>query len=268
MNGWKSLAVAGARLVAQGDFSPSGNTGGERPCDPSKHPGPASDLYASDDGGMTWHTIGQAIEQRHLVVEGMAMMGTTVFAQADTLPKNECDRTPAVSSLWKSGDAGATWNQIAIPECTLLSVSFTAKADGSGFAGVALAEGLDRAHPAAFGLLYSSDSGSTWTRLPAFAPLDGEPGDANTGNPPNLTATPSGAVLAEFDVLTSNSSEARIYLLRPHDTSPAWSRYASGQPGVPGYVEQWQIVHGVQGNSHWGLGYTTSGSPLAYLPLP
>lgn len=267
VDGWRSLAVVGARLVAEGDVFPNNSGGGERPCDPARHPGPTSDLWASDDGGMTWHSIGQAIERQQLTVEGMATMGTTVFAQADTLPKNACDRALPVSSLWKSTNGGTTWAKVALPACKLLSVSFAAKADGGGFAGVALAQGCNRAHPAMFDVLYSGDSGSTWTPLPAFAPLASTPVDANTGGPPNLAVTPSGAAVAEFTVLTdSGSPQTRIYLLRPGDTSPAWSAYAPG--GASGNAPQWQTIHGTQGDGLWGLGYTLSGSPLAYLPLP
>jgi hypothetical protein len=263
--GWVNLAVVGAHLIAQGPFTPS-SSGGERPCDPAVHPGTATDIYASDDAGQTWRPIGQSIEQQNLLVDGMVAMGTSIFAQADSLPRNECDTTPPTSSLWKSIDGGTIWTKVLIPACTLVSLSFTAQTGGNGFAGVALATGLDHSHPTAFGVLYSDDSGATWSVLPAFTPSSGTPAASDTGNPPNLAISPSGAVIAEFTVLDSGASDVAIYLLRPRGTAPAWTRYA---PGSIGQNEaQWQVVHSSQGDRLWGLGYTLSGSPLAYLPLP
>jgi hypothetical protein len=267
-HGWVNLAVVGARLVAQGAFTPSSG-GGESPCDPSVRPDQATDVYASDDGGQTWQPIGQSIEQQHLLVDGLAVMGTSIFAQADTLPKNQCDTTPTKSSLWKSGDGGATWSKVSMPACTLINLTFASSTGGSGFAGVALATGLESAHPTAFGILYSDDSGATWSVLPVFSPPHGTPAAADTGTPPSLAIAPSGAVIAEFTVLLdSGTGDAAIYLLHPQGTSSPWIRYAPGSIGQNAQTEQWQVVHTVQGDRLWGLGYTLSGSPLAYLPLP
>jgi hypothetical protein len=226
-------------------------------------PSPQSNLYASDDGGFTWHSIGQRIEQQQLTIVGMATSGTTIFALANALPKNECDTTPPTSSLWKSTDGGATWNKMTAPACMIISVSFTSQADGNGFFGVALVEHLDAAHPTAFSLLFSSDSGAIWTALPDFAPQNGTAAAADTGSAPNIAVTPSGAVIAEFTTLLKNptTSDAEIYLLSPHGASPDWRHYASG------HTEQWQVVHGEQLNGLWGLDNVLSGSPLAYLPL-
>jgi photosystem II stability/assembly factor-like uncharacterized protein len=262
---WVNLVTVGTRLVAQGPFT-STSGGGESPCNPAIHPSPATDVYVSDDGGLTWRPIGQSIEQQHLVVDGVVALGTSIFAQADSLPRNECDTTPTISSLWKSNDGGTTWTKVSMPACTLMSLSFTAQTGGGDFAGVALATGLDRSHPTTFGVLYSDDSGATWSVLPAFTPPHGTPAAADTGNPPNLAISPSGAVIAEFTVLDSGTSDAAIYLLRPQGTAPTWMRYAPGSIGQN--VAQWQVVHSGQGDQLWGLGYTLSGSPLAYLPLP
>jgi photosystem II stability/assembly factor-like uncharacterized protein len=263
--GWVNLATVGTRLVAQGPFTP-GSGEGESPCDPALHPSQATDIYASDDGGLTWRPIGQSIEQQHLLIDGMVAIGTSIFAQADSLPRNECDTTPPISSLWKSVDGGTTWTKVSMPICTLISVSFTAQTGSSDFAGVALATGLDRTHPSAFGILYSDDSGATWSVLPAFSPPSGTPAAADTGNAPNLAIAPSGAVIAEFTVLDSGASDSAIYLLRPQETAPTWMRYAPGSIGQN--AAQWQVVHSTEGDRLWGLGYTLSGSPLAYLRLP
>ncbi len=197
-------------------------------------------------------------------------MGATIFAQADTLPQNECDFTLPVSSLWRSGDGGATWTHATSPACRLAFVSFTEKADGSGFAGVALATGLDQAHPAAYGVLYSSDSGATWTALRAFTLPDGTPLDANLGSVPNLAVTSSGTVIAEYVVRSQTGDDDQVYVLHPHDAAPAWSHYApgTGAMGPDGASGHWQVVHAAQGDQLWALDYLPSGSTLASLPVP
>src|SRR5262249_57364298 len=102
--------------------------------DPLPPAQPSSVLYASDTGGQTWQQIGQSIENHHLGVVGMSLMGTTVFALANTLFPGGCG-TPfqPTTTLWKSGDGGHSWQQVTTPSAYLGLISFTPRADGTGY---------------------------------------------------------------------------------------------------------------------------------------
>jgi hypothetical protein len=59
----------------------------------------------SDDGGLTWHDIGQGIESQGYSPLEFAIAGNTLFASADTVPTNQCDYH-TTSALWQSTDGG------------------------------------------------------------------------------------------------------------------------------------------------------------------
>jgi Putative zinc-finger len=244
-DGFEQLAVLGTRLIGR----PHPSVGGVAACDPSVKPTAYSYIMGSDDGGVTWHNLGQSIESQGYSPHDFAVAGNTLFAAADTIPTNQCDYH-ITSALWRSTDGGNSWGKVTAPAITIGLPSFTPKAAGSGYYGVAWSS--SGANSNNFTPLYSSDSGATWTALPAPPPL-------NAGYSLPVVA-PSGAVLMDGDGGLNNDS---VYVLRPGDATPAWSVYAPGSSG------QWQIVSGAAGATLWSVSFNFGGSSqVEYLPLP
>jgi photosystem II stability/assembly factor-like uncharacterized protein len=244
-DGFEQLAVLGARLIAR----PHPSVYGAGRCDPSVTPKAYSYVLGSDDGGMTWHDIGQSIESQGYSPQGFAVAGNTLFAAADKVPTNECD-FHITSALWQSTDVGNSWAKVAAPTALIGTPSFTLKADGSGYYGVTGAS--PSVDSDAYTPLYSSDSGTTWTALPAPPIL--HPG---YGQP---IVAPGGAVLTDGNGGLNNDN---VYVLRPSEATPAWSVYAPGSSGG------WQVVLGPSGATLWSVSFNFSGpSVVKHLPLP
>ena len=245
-DGFDDLAVLGARLIAR----PHPSVYGAGRCDPSVPPKAYSFVMGSDDGGVTWHDIGQGIESQGYSPHDFAVEGDSLFAAADKVPATACSAAPIVSALWKSSDAGNSWAKVTAPAIEIGTPSFTPKGAGSGYYGVAWAS--PDVSSGVFTPLYSSDSGATWVALPAAPTLN--PG---YGQP---VVAPSGAVLVDGDGGLNNNN---VYVLRPSDATPAWSVYAPGSSG------QWQVVSGPGGATLWSVSFTYGGpSVVEHLPLP
>jgi hypothetical protein len=208
-----------------------------------------SEVLGSDDGGMTWHDLGQGIESQGYSPLDFAIAGNTLFAEADKVPATPCNYQ-ITSTLWQSTDGGNSWVKVAAPTAAIGTLSFTPKAAGSGYSGVAWAS--SGAKSSVFTTLYSSDGGATWVALPAPPPLN--PGYYQT------IVAPSGAVLVDGDGGLNNNN---VYVLRPSAATSAWSVYAPGSSG------QWQVVSGPGGATLWSVSFTYGGPAVVeHLPLP
>lgn len=261
-NGFGKLAVVGPRLVATALPSFFGARGCSD-TDPFPPAQPSTVLYASDDGGQTWQQIGQSIENRHLGIVGMSLMGTTVFALANTLFPGGCGNNfQPTTSLWKSSDGGHSWQQVTTPSALLGQISFTPRADGTGYYGVGLAGGPDVRPGAPFTVLFSPDSGATWSPVPGLDPSRTNITDPTYVQWDTLAVTPSGAVVAQVFQYPIPGSPSGIFAIRPSDSKPAWTSYAP----VAGTQSEMTIV--TNGTTLWALDFHGTTPTLKYLPLP
>ncbi len=244
-NGFASITVFGNRLVAQLIPSVYGAAG----CTPNPGmPQPASLIDASDDDGQTWQPIGQSIESAGYLPRAMAVAGATLFAIADPLPSGNCS-APGSATLWRSANGGSTWSRTALVQPSIQAVTFTARADGAGYYGMAQATSSDGVSMRA---LFTSDTGATWTALP-LPP-------ASTTNVPSF----HGAVTPTGDVLVSVDDGGVVYRGHAGAALAQWTPFATGMGGA------WQVASMPQGNSLWALvvsGGANQPSQLAYLSL-
>ncbi len=261
-NGFGQLAVVGSRLVATALPSVYGASGCSA-ADPLPPVQPSTVLYASDDGGQTWQQIRQPIENQHLGVVGMALMDTTVFALANTLYPGGCSPFQPTTSLWKSSDGGRSWQQVTTPSPYLDLVSFTPRADGTGYYGVGLAGGPEVRPGAPSTVLFSPDSGATWSPVPGLDPHRTNITDPTDVEWKTLTVTPSGAVVAQvFQYPMTSGSPSGVFAIRPSDPQPAWTSYA------PVGGKEWEMTTVATGTTLWALDFQGQTPTLKYLPLP
>lgn len=261
-NGFGDLAVVGSRLVATALPSVYGARGCSD-TDPLPPAQPSTVLYASDNGGQTWQPIGQSIENQHLAVGGMALMGTTVFALANTLFPGGCGNPfHPTTSLWKSSDGGRSWQQVTTPPAYLGQISFTPRADGTGYYGVGLAGGPSVSPGAPFTVLFSPDSGATWSAVPGLDPRRTNITDPTYVQWATLTATPNGAVVAQVFQYPLPGGPSGVFVIRPSDPQPAWTFYAP----VAGTDTEMLTV--TNGTTLWALDLHGTTPTLKFLPLP
>jgi photosystem II stability/assembly factor-like uncharacterized protein len=240
-NGFAALAVFGSRLVAQAIPSVYGAS----QCGPNPGtPRPISLIDASDDGGQTWQPIGQSVAAAGYMPRAMAVAGVALFAIADKVPSGSC-QTSDSDMLWRSTDGGATWTRTSLTQPSIQSISFVARADGTGYYGLAQAPSLDGTSVRA---LFTSDTGATWTPLPQLP----------TARTPTPTFT--GAVTASGDAIVAVDGGGTVYRCHASAAAPHWAPYASGMSG------QWQAV----GTTVWSLAVSNDPnqpSQLASLPV-
>jgi photosystem II stability/assembly factor-like uncharacterized protein len=249
-DGFTDIAVVGSRLIARAKPSVMGAAG----CNPS---GPAptatSQIYASDDGGATWNPIGQSIEAAGYSVQDMATAGTTLFAIAYQVPSAACQASGG-ATLWRSTDGGATWATTSLSEPYIQTVSFTAKADGSGYYGIATA--TTSAQGATL-TLFSQDSGGSWALMPTLR-ASASPAFINA------VMTPTGEAIAQAD------GSATILACHPASAAPQWAPFAQGAQG--GAEAAWQVEPTAQGARLWSVDFAYNGvrasGAITYLPLP
>lgn len=244
-DGFTDLAVFGSRLVAHPHFSVFGYS----PCSPSTAPTPhpSSLIYASDDGGQTWHTIGLGIEAAGYSAEDMSPAGNTLFVRAWQVSSAACAESPGWA-LWRSDDAGVTWTRTSLAAQALAPVNFTARASGSGYNGVAVEE----QNAGMLQLVYSLDSGDSWKVIPA-------PLTANNAPFTSVAITSSGhALVVGYD-------SQIVLLCNPSEPTPTFESYTSDLHG------DWQAQRTANGSRLWAFSPYTMGTEvatLAYLPLP
>ena len=255
VSGWHiiigQLALVGTRLLAIVYINGEGSL-----------PDP---FYASDDGGATWHQIGQSIIAQQLAIGQLTTMGDTVYVSATpicacsgSIPASgrvamavhiPLSSNPSSMLYFRSTDGGTTWTQVSVPG--QLPV-FIQAAGGGAYYGVS----IKTTSPAT--AYFSRDSGATWTALPTFAGVENGYLDPNTLQWSIPTVTSDGRVVVD----TGNTG---IFVLRPGDPTPAWHAFALGGMQVI------QPVSSGAGVRLWGvrpeLKYGLTGE-LEYADLP
>jgi photosystem II stability/assembly factor-like uncharacterized protein len=261
-NGFDELAVVGSRLIATAQPTVYG-AGGCSDADPYPPVQPSTLLYASDDAGQTWQQIGQSIESQHLAVVGMALMGTTVFALANTLFPGGCGSSfRPTTSLWKSSDGGHSWQQVTTPTAYLSQISFTPRVDGTGYYGVGLAGGPNASPGSPFTVLFSADSGTTWSPVPGLNSPRTNITDPSNVQWDTLTVTPSGIVIAQVFQYPIPGGPSGVFAIRPSDPQPAWTSYAAVAD------RDAQMTSITTGTTLWAVDFQGTPPTLKYLPLP
>jgi hypothetical protein len=280
--GWAAITLVGARIVALAQY----NNQVPPFCDATdpSNTGPlhqVDDVLASDDGGTTWKTIGQTLISKGLSITsagiggttpGVLGIGTVLFVQTFCLGQKG-SYTPVQQTYWRSTDGGDSWKALAFPAGTLEDMRFTLSPTGSSY-GVAVVGSEPHPSPSpssgaqtASQLLYSSDSGATWTALP---PLTTLPGVQSSPFVANASALPDGSVLADVRAGSGpNTAVSQIFVVHPQDTTPTWQRYTPSKGGGSWYDGGWEIASTSQGLVLWGWEYGASSQQAVYLsPVP
>lgn len=269
----ENVVVAGTRLIALAGISGEGRL-----------PDP---LYASDDGGASWHTIGQSILQQNLVMDELLWTAGTRIIVAAGPPCQGCgpldtpltgDRgdtrlnahvatssgSPPPTYYFSSVDGGTTWNKMSLPSDHMTWMNYARSADGSHIYGAALEEDLS-ARPPMQVPLFSGDNGATWRTLPTLANVEGGYIDATQVNFATV-ATDGSVLVPTLHTLPGNggNSDAGIFRLRP-GAGESW------QPLVSGWSIQFlQTVPTAGGGTRvWAMqNLTPQGGTLVYIDLP
>ena len=229
----REIAVFGARLVVAVDI----NGEGQLP----------NNLYASDDGGTSWHQFAAslppnvngfvALGASSLIVEsdpplGAAAIPNPIAATAASqralgaaMPRSRLSSGGPPPVFYRSNDAGNTWAKVTIPGSLPF---FTQAASGNNFYGVSIAAPKTQGDPST--AFWSADSGQTWHALPTLQGVENgwvDPTSLGIG----LVVAPDGSVLTDtLHPLGNNAGEedAGIFVLRPTDSAPAWQPLATG----------------------------------------
>lgn len=277
--GWAAITVVGARIVALAEYSQQVAPLCDA-TDPS-NAGPlhqVDDLYASDDGGKTWKTIGQSLISKGLSISAASMggatpsilgIGTTLFVQTFCLAQQGSNTVPQ-QTYWRSTDTGDSWTALAFPAGIIQDMRFTLSPTGS-FYGVAIVEAEPvTSEPTTSQLLYSSDSGATWKALPGLNTLPGVQSSQLYAHAQNIIALPDGSVLAEIVAGSGpNTAVSQLFVVHPQGATPTWQQYAPSKGGGSQYDGGWEIASTSQGLVLWGWEYGASLQHAVYLsPLP
>jgi photosystem II stability/assembly factor-like uncharacterized protein len=277
--GWAAITVVGARIVALAQY---GNQVAPL-CDATdpSNAGPlhqVDDLLASDDGGTTWKTIGQTLISKGLSITaagvggatpGVLSIGTALFVQTFCLGQ-QGSYTPVQQTYWRSTDGGDSWKALPFPAGTLEGMRFTKSPTGSYYGVAIVGTEPSTAEPTTSQLLYSSDSGTTWTALPPLTTLPGVQSSQRYVNAHNIMALPDSSVLADIRAGSGpDTAVSQIYVVHPQAATPTWQRYAPSKGGGSWYDGGWQIASMSQGLVLWGWEYGASSQQAVYLsPLP
>jgi putative zinc finger protein len=296
--GWDNIAVVGSRIIGLGtdDFpsrSPYGPMCTTDPNSTDLHQ--LNDLFASDDDGKTWKQIGQPLIAQGLsIVPGgdsgfttapssspaLLSFGAALFVRTFCFAGHSGDLR-SQQTYWKSGDSGETWAKISAPDSDMY---LTPSATGGAY-GVAVSPTRNSFLATTPVILYSHDSGTSWSALPSLdsIPLPPDikksaPGCVTTCythyGAPLAIALPDGSVLVEFHVqdTRTNATLDALYAIDPGSAQPAWRQFAPMNAGSTSITSLtgWPLAATSQGLVLWALP-NNGQSPLTrvYLsPLP
>lgn len=277
--GSAAIAVVGTRIVALGAYSDQVAPN----CDATDSTGVGpphqmNNLHASDDGGKTWKTIGQTLIDKGLSITSAGIGGATpsllglqtmLFVQTFCLAQQGAS-TIAQQTYWRSTDGGDSWMALAFPAGTVEGMRFTMSPSGI-FYGIAVVD-IDsntNAQPTPQ-LVYSSNSGATWTTLPPANSLPGVPTSQLYARAHNIIALPDGSALAQIATGSGpTTAVSQLYVVHPQDATPTWQRYASSTGEGSSIDGGWEIASTSQGLVLWGWEYGTPSHQAVYLtPLP
>jgi hypothetical protein len=243
-----------------------------------------NDLYASDDGGATWHQFAVSLPSRVL---GFVILGNSVIVQTIPPAVAAADRRPTARSgpsltrpgsllsapgssggpppvYFRSDDGGNTWAKVSVPGGMPV---FTLAAAGTAYFGVSVAEPQSPGAPVV--AYWSQDSGATWKALPTLQGVEGGWLDP-TSLGLNLVVAPDGTVLTDTRHPTNPpayQSDAGLFVLNAASATAVW------QPLAPSADNQMQAVRTASGVRVWTVqassgGFAgTPGTPV-YLDLP
>jgi hypothetical protein len=262
--GWANIVVVGNGLVGLATDDAVAASPHVVACstDPNMSvPHQINDLYGSVDGGQTWYKIGQPLISQGLSIVPGGMDGLTsgwdpaptpsrviLSAGGALFVRTFCQTTQANGdwvfhqTYWRSPDGGATWAPGVAPNSDM-TLTPTRSA---GYYGVA----VDPLHIASLTapvtILYSRDSGVSWSALPALDAAALAPrikqSVASCGgscfaqfNVPLVMATPDGSVIAVVTGLSATSSSGDVvgvYAIDPQAAHPVWRQFAAGMVGA------------------------------------
>lgn len=279
--GWANLVVVGSRIVGLGTDDSAERTPYPPTCstDPNTtalHQ--VNDLFASDDGGMTWKPIGQPLISQGLsIIPGDSVgvglwspsilsIGTALFVRTYCLTEQGNAREQ--QTYWRSSDGGKTWTKLPTPDS---EVYFTPSAAGGAY-GVSVNPGLDAERSTPPVILYSHDSGASWTTLPSVGDIPLPPHFTKSAagcvdtcythySAPMVMALPDGSVLAVIRVGDSANTptiySSHVYVIDPQSPHPVWRQFAPTSVGAaPQGAQETQWLAG------WPLAATRHGLVL------
>lgn len=230
--GWSQIAVVGSRLIGQVFVNQQGRL--------------QNDLFASDDGGMTWRPFAQSLEQQDNALSGFAVINSAIYIIG--------------AKFWRSLDGGATWSQIRVPGESLLA---TPAYGGKG--GYLLAMTTSLVSSSNQTPLYdttawwSGDSGATWKQLPD---LRGAEGGYLIGGEP-VALAPDGSVIGTGQhALGDAPNDAGVFRIQPSVPASTW------QPVAPSGTQVYAASETPAGVRLWSIGENVFNSYLKYVDAP
>lgn len=274
---WHNITFTGGRLVAVGIPTGSGEGAGNQ-----------SDLYASDDGGKTWQSIGQNILAQTLNAGNFVMAGQTLYVSGYPMcaggpPIDGCqgdalalaggafggatsgaasgnialdlplsgDR-PVPYRYFASTDGGKTFTEMHVPGAAALSeLSFTPNPAG-GFYGVVLSTANDLTST----IFWSNNTGSSWQSMPTVdASVPGQPNPTAFGIMGRLAVCPDGSIIAgawRQRFPQDGAGDLGFY------QAPGGIAFAKWQPLAAGGFFQLSAVPQGEDVRVWALRYTGS----------
>lgn len=273
---WSQIAVIGSRLVCQVMVDQEGYL--------------QNDLYASDDGGMTWKPFAQSVANQGYTLSGFALIGSAIYITSSkgvggagmrapiwpTSGSLHTTRTthvtmrplnaplsgqpPTLPTFWRSLDGGWTWSQVTLPGQNLTWVPPVAGGQGTYALSTTLNDvaSVDQQPIYDEAIWWSADGGGTWRRLPDLRGI--EQGYVIGGSAVALAPDGSVFALAQHDPAGSGD-DAGVFRIHPSDAASTW------QPLVAGRTQAFSADLTSSGLRLWSIGAYGPDSYLKYVDV-